>query len=1589
MRKLFTLAFTLLAITVFGQVRFVEIESHYESGTSLVAYKVDAPIVQDINGGYGFTLKTPFEFTSFALGWMSSTQNYQSGQFNIVFKVHKPGMGWSDWKTDEGFTNPGDTRSGYYKSNLMFGFDENLHDSVEFYIHTPEGEVITDLYIIVQDISSTIDPKAVMQTEDNGAKACPEFPAVIPRSEWCGSYDACHNPTYSVTYRNCTHTVVHHGASPDSYTDGYAVVRSYWNYHVNSNGWSDIGYNYLFDKYGNFFQGRHNPNMPNQDVHAAHAGYANTYSIGLNFLGNSDATNTAPTTPQLQKCAEFLAWWYDYKVLDPLSSASILNQAGTEWITLPRICGHKDVNPGGTTCPGTALYALLPSIRTNTNQIIVDCTTPSDTEAPTTSVTTARDWYNSDFEVSFSDADNAGGTGVQYSFYQIMDYNGTEWRANASEGFFNDNFTTAIHSDWTQYSGTWSINSGHVLQTNETSTNTNLYAMVDQQGGDVYLYHWQQKISGSGTNKRSGMHFFCSDPTQTGRLNSYMVYLRDEGNTAEIYKYYNNSYETVNGGFFYSETYDIAPNVWYDVKVILNTNTGEISLYIDNNLAASTIDASPLSSGNSISLRTGGCQTEYDDIKVYKSRSNTTIVSAGESTDEQIRYQSLSHTQEAGRIRTLLIDNAENWSESISKNIFTDFDAPTTGINVSGTWQTADFTASFADSDALSGVEKGFYNVSDFNGTKWSSNNNRGYAFDSFDSNIGTEWTSQTGTWAVSSGTLIQSNEAESNTNLHAYLQQDLSNRYVYEFDMKIDGAGSNKRAGFHYFSDSPTLTNRGNGYFVWFRLSTQDLEFYKVTDDVFSLEKYYDISISAAQWYNIKIIYDRITGETLVYMDNTLVGEYTDSEPYSTGNYVSFRSGNAILSVDNFKTYRSRYTDVTISGGESTDDIRYSNAAPEVASAKISSMVLDSAKNISTAISQTYNVDFSVPTSIATVNDGTSSDIDNSFVTSSISGNWSASSDPNSDIVAYYYAVGTTSGGTQLLGWTNNNLSTTFTNSSVSLVPGTTYFVSVKSLNGAGLYSAVSTSDGLLIQAADCPEDIELCIDDDAITLSGATPISGTYSGTGVSAGSFNPSFAGAGTHVITYTIDISTCNYNITVNPLPTVDCPDDIYIAVDAAAISLSGASPSGGVYTIAGNPVTTFNPASYGIGSYEVIYTYTNTPENCTNTCSFTIFVFEPLVIDCPNNYEVCENSESFVLAGATPPGGTYTGIGVSSGNFDPSVAGIGTHEITYTYNTESCNFSVIVYELPEVTCPANIDVLTTDASFTLSGATPEGGTYNIGGNTVTNFNPATYGEGIYTVTYYYSGTPANCESSCSFTITVEEPLVLDCPENFSVCLDQEAFELTGASPAGGAYSGTGVISGVFDPTAAGLGTHTITYSYETENCNFEITVNQNPEVSCPEDFSITDNDSPFPLVGGNPSGGIYSINGNNLTYINPPSYEPGDYVIVYTYYDETTDCYGSCEYTMTVTPYVNLEEELLSNFEIWPNPTTGEFNIKLPQLHSECNIKMIDLQGIVIEERQVMADTELVEFNRNNLSAGVYFIQIATTDLIKVKKLVVE
>lgn len=191
----------------------------------------------------------------------------------------------------------------------------------------------------------------------------------------------------------------------------------------------------------------------------------------------------------------------------------------------------------------------------------------------------------------------------------------------------------------------------------------------------------------------------------------------------------------------------------------------------------------------------------------------------------------------------------------------TDNIAPTTLVNTPNSWETANFTATFTDADNVggSGLEKSYYQVIDFNGTEWRANANNGFFADNFDFAIHPDWTSNQGTWAIANASLTQTDETNGNTNIYATLNQSLSNKYLYNFYGKIDGAGTTRRAGFHFFCDNGSLANRGNSYFVWFRVDDAKLQIYKVVNDVFG-SPLVDIpfTTTAGQWYDYKIIYDR-----------------------------------------------------------------------------------------------------------------------------------------------------------------------------------------------------------------------------------------------------------------------------------------------------------------------------------------------------------------------------------------------------------------------------------------------------------------------------------------------------------------------------------------------------------------------------------------------------------------------------------------------------------------------------------------------------------------------------------------------------------
>lgn len=284
---------------------------------------------------------------------------------------------------------------------------------------------------------------------------------------------------------------------------------------------------------------------------------------------------------------------------------------------------------------------------------------------PTTEII-AADWYKEDFTVNFVDEDNAG---IDMQFYQVLDFDGNEWRANGNYGFFNDNFNTNIHSDWINSSGIWTINNGHLQQSDQTSANTNIYTNVLQNNENIYLYHWQMKISGEGTNRRAGLYVFCTDPGAIQRGDAYMVYFRADQNKCQLYRSTNN--EIV---IHTNDNVIVNADTWYDYKVMYNPQTGELKAFQNNILVSSWTDPSPVSSGIAVSLRTGNCIVEYDDIKVYKSRSESALVSVG--ANKEIRYENQDVNTSACRIKSVVTDINGNFSANSGKDINIDFSAP-------------------------------------------------------------------------------------------------------------------------------------------------------------------------------------------------------------------------------------------------------------------------------------------------------------------------------------------------------------------------------------------------------------------------------------------------------------------------------------------------------------------------------------------------------------------------------------------------------------------------------------------------------------------------------------------------------------------------------------------------------------------------------------------------------------------------------------------------------------------------------------------------------------------------------------------------
>jgi len=193
-------------------------------------------------------------------------------------------------------------------------------------------------------------------------------PSILPRLSWGASESIRRGPpSYAPALR---FAVVHHTAGRNGYrrTEAPAIVKAIQLYHVQGNGWNDIGYNFLVDRFGTIYEGRYGG--VDRNVTGAHALGFNTGSVGVALLGTYGGT--APSGAAQDALARLLAWRLDLAHVDPTGFTTVISSGSERYagglpVLLRNVSGHRDT--GFTECPGDQLHSQLNTIATAANDI--------------------------------------------------------------------------------------------------------------------------------------------------------------------------------------------------------------------------------------------------------------------------------------------------------------------------------------------------------------------------------------------------------------------------------------------------------------------------------------------------------------------------------------------------------------------------------------------------------------------------------------------------------------------------------------------------------------------------------------------------------------------------------------------------------------------------------------------------------------------------------------------------------------------------------------------------------------------------------------------------------------------------------------------------------------------------------------------------------------------------------------------------------------------------------------------------------------------------------------------------------------------
>jgi hypothetical protein len=429
------------------------------------------------------------------------------------------GRTWSQWEPFD--TDPADAPDPAEAANATGGTSPYLVTGASKYevrslITDPTTPLAANAptTATVQVVDPGTSSADSVQQAPGAASATAARPGIYPRTAW-GADESLRRGAPS--YGKVMLGFVHHTVSTNSYTADQvpALIRGMYAYHVQSLGWSDIGYNFLVDRFGRTWEGRYD-GMDKAVVGAQTLNF-NSVSMGVSAIGNFEVAAAPQAMTDAVK--RILAWKFSLAGI-PATGSVLANGK-----YLQRVSGHRDAF--ATSCPGRYLYAKLPEIRTGA-AAMMSAKAPTPAPAP---VAASRNVFSPGDFTGDGKADllAVAGTGDLYLY-----------RGNGLGGFAGG--SSKIGSGWNIFATMFSppdfTGDGKADILAATST------------GDLYLYHGNGRggFTGGSTKIGSGWNIFArvfspGDFTGDGKAD-----ILAETITGDLYLYHGNGRGGFDGG---------------------------------------------------------------------------------------------------------------------------------------------------------------------------------------------------------------------------------------------------------------------------------------------------------------------------------------------------------------------------------------------------------------------------------------------------------------------------------------------------------------------------------------------------------------------------------------------------------------------------------------------------------------------------------------------------------------------------------------------------------------------------------------------------------------------------------------------------------------------------------------------------------------------------------------------------------------------------------------------------------------------------------------------------------------------------------